>query len=93
MLIAARPFGAGGTQDTSVNIQFKNYISDQYGIKVNNDGFVKKCYAKCDFYGFYNVGKDYNYAIRIEKTGDKIESSVDDMAMQLQKTIRLYCEH
>jgi len=70
--------------------EFKKYISDNYGITVNNDGYVRRCFSNCDYYGYYNVGTDYNYSIQIEKTGDKIEASVDKDVIEKRKKLYNY---
>ena len=70
--------------------EFRSYLKENYGLQLNDKSTVKRCETKCDFYGFYTIGKDYNYAVQISKTGDKFEVSYDKDAVTKRKTLYEY---
>ena len=79
-----------GQNSSGIDAQFKEYILDNYGIKVNDDGYINRCYSECDYYGYYNVGNDYNYAIQISNTGNEFEASVDTEAIKAREELYNY---
>lgn len=61
---------------------FRQYLENKYHIELNENSIVGNCEDinisdKCDFYGFYMLGEDYNYAIQVIKKDDNYLDSYD----------------
>lgn len=70
--------------------EFREYIRDNYGLQLNKKSEVNRCVENCDYYGFYTVGNDYNYAVQISKTGSSFEVTYDEDAIDKRATLYQY---